>query len=411
MFKFEGAIIKKEENKKPQEKTVFQKIRNNSEIINTGFQVLSVGSLATGLGVGIGEIERKIRQDINKNKIELFQEKERAESYLVRGNKVASDTTKYLSDDFISEVAILMKGPDEASLIKGKDGLIAVYLSSGTCERQMSKEDTLNYERILNKYESDIKEEKKKLNIKDINTAKEKIIDIMTLIEKAKLEVINHIESDEYLEKLGKEIGISKKLARLHQEVRINNIKNISYNLVTNTRIFMDTDGGGYAYYSPLTNKITLPYNIDLNDKNKKSFFCEAIVHEILHESTMYDEGLSGTVEEFLRDSFKNSENENREDSIYYSEPGELIVRKQILDLEMEKLGIKKYGDVFTEEHYKKLKELRDKYELSSDAIQFIDHIKPQNFVKVMNELADNNSREEKGDYYNPEWNYDENQT
>ena len=233
---------------------------------------------------------------------------------------------------------------------------------------------------------------------------KDKIIEIMTLIEKAKLEVIKHIESDEYLEKLSKEMGISKKLAKLHQSTRIGNIKNISYDLESKDQILKDTNGRGSAYYSGGTNKITLPYEAYLGHEGDKSYFYETVLHEILHESTMYDEGLSGTVEEFLRDSFKNSENDSQKDSLYFSEPGELIVRKQILDLEMEKLGIKKYGEIFTEEHYKKLNELKDKYELSTDAVKFIDHIKPENFIDVMNGLAQNNKEEK--DYYSPEWNY-----
>jgi hypothetical protein len=76
----------------------------------------------------------------------------------------------------------------------------------------------------------------------------------------------------------------------------------------------------------------------------------------------------------------------------------------------MEKLGIKKYGEIFTEEHYKKLLKLQKEYKLSLDAIQFINHIKPEDFVKVMNELAENNSKEEKRNYYSSKWNYGENQ-
>src|SRR5690606_20062624 len=44
----------------------------------------------------------------------------------------------------------------------------------------------------------------------------------------------------------------------------------------------------------------------------------------------------------------------------YFIDPTELDARKKVLEREMELLGIKKYGEEFTEEHYSKLMELID---------------------------------------------------
>jgi len=64
-------------------------------------------------------------------------------------------------------------------------------------------------------------------------------------------------------------------------------------------------------------------------------------------------------------------------------------VRKQILDLEMDKFGIKKYGEKFTRNHYNKLRDLDRAGVLSNDAHDFIQTTKPEYFEKIFNELAD----------------------
>lgn len=436
MFKFEPALKNKEleNNNKSEKKNIFQKIRSNSDKINKGLQVLAVGSI----GAGLGELAVKMRDKINENKIELSEEKERTKKYDTSESIMfTTDTTKYLSDSFISEIVIKENTETRVWLLSEKEEIIKL-LNKSKCiinnEDYINNLIKLNYDNGIEiKDISSFKEEINKRNEKDINgfekrldevnleiqkdevsindkkkEFKNRIIEIMVLIEEAKLEVIKHIESSEYLEKLSKEMNFSRKLAKLHQVVRINNIKNISYDLKSSNQISKDTKGSGYAYYSTFTNKITLPYTVNLKNEDEKNFLYESIVHEILHESTMYNEGISGTVEEFLRDSFKSIENEEKEDSSYYSKPGELIVRKQILDLNMEKNGIKKYGEKFNEEHYQKLLKLKKEGNLTPNENQLIDHIKPEDFINVMNELAglDNNDK----NYYNPNWYYGENQ-
>jgi hypothetical protein len=292
-----------------------------------------------------------------------------------------------------------MKGGYFEDLVKERDYIL-------TLEKDIKEEsDLVSFKKQIIEYDYDISKEKQKLTNEEKQLAKEKVIDILNMIENVKLEIIKHLESKEYLKKLAKEMDISKKSANEHVKVRINNIKNISYELTTSSKISGDTDGFGYAYYLCGTNKIALPYNINLKNENEKNYFYEAIVHEVLHESTMSYEGLSATAEEYLRDSFKSLENEEKKDSSYYSRPSELIVRKQILDLNMEKNDIKKYGDKFQEEHYQKLLELKKEGKLTQDESDLIEHIKSEDFVTIMNGLAENKN-EAKGDYYNPEWDY-----
>jgi len=72
-------------------------------------------------------------------------------------------------------------------------------------------------------------------------------------------------------------------------------------------------------------------------------------------------------------------------------------VRKQILDLEMEKLGIKKYGEEFIpEKHYPKMIDAFKKGLFSKDAKEFILIIKqdPNLYKEIFNEIAKNESEE-----------------
>lgn len=385
-----------------------QKIRKNSDAINIGLSVLGLGSL--GLGEGI-KIKEKIQAGIKRNNIELSNEKTKAESYLLENNKVTNDTIRYLSDDFITDVALIIKD-DEANILVEKKEIVSSF-----GKNLINKEDSIRYTKSMDHVKSEISIEKEKLTEEDKKQAKEKIIDMMTLVENAKLELILHIESDEYLKKLAKEMNITERLAKEHQKVRVNNIKNISYNFVTDGMIFMETAtptnfGGFYAYYTSGTNEITLPYNIDIKNEYARNYFYDAILHEILHESTDFEKGMSSQSKILLKDSYTSKKGESKEDSLYFSEPGELIVRKQILDLMMEKRGIKKFDEKFTEEHYEILLKLKEERKLEQNEIEMIDHIEKEgDFIKIMNELAENNNKREKGNYYNPEWNYDENKS
>lgn len=436
MFKFEGAsITKKEKNKKSEEKTILQSIRDNPKT-NMGLNAFILSSTFTAVYPPM----EKTRENINKNRIELSQEKERALSYEIKENQFVGDTIKYLSDESISDMVIKIKDANILDLFIYNNDLDKEIIETENKiknpnhinkEIENNKkhgyivEDTLSFQKEVNSYLSKklnkmkekvkensliIEEKKSIVSEDDKEEMRLKIIEIISLVEQAKLDVIKHIGSYEYLEKLAEEMDISKKSAKAHVKVRINNIKNISYDLKNSEEISFDTEGTGYAYYSSGTNKIALPYNINLEDAKEKEKFCESVTHEILHESTMANDGLSGTVEEYMRDSFSPVEDEDREDSIYFSDPAELIVRKQILDLNMEKNGIKKYGDEFKEEHYKKLLKLKEEGKLTPNENQLIDHIKkPEDFVNMMNGLAENKN-EAKGDYHNPEWNYgDEN--
>ena len=200
-------------------------------------------------------------------------------------------------------------------------------------------------------------------------------------------------------------MNISEREAKEQQQIKLKNLQNISYDFKNSGLIFQLTrrtsSEGAIAMYMSQNNEILLPYNIDLKNEKEKRDFYAIIQHEMFHVSTHSDETMSSKANNLLTESFQSSYVEKGDN---YFTPSELIVRKQVLDLEMEKLGIKKYGEEFTNKHYQELLDLAVKDKLSSNAMEFIFFIKSNNFLKIMNELAEN--KDKNNNYYYSGWNY-----
>jgi hypothetical protein len=401
MFKLENINPLKPDSKDKEteksEVSSLQKIRDHSKNINPVLKSVALGAAIIG-GLEIGE---KIYHD----KVEKDTEKTRSEAYLIKKTEHGNDNVSEIlnNNDFISEVALC--GDKEINFsITNRDYCQKILEEDMAL---LDKDDIFNLKKQIIKDNARIKQAKERLDIRDIELAKEKMAKIVSFVEDAKDELMKHISSDEYLDKLPKEMNISKGAAAEHQKIRVINIRNLSYEFKKGDQIFMDS-GGGCAYYLSSTNKIVLPFDRDLTDSGANKFFYETILHEILHESTQYEKGMSYKSIETLEKSFKTKyKDEPKEEREYYNDAGELIVRKQILDLEMEKLGLKKYGEKFTNEHYKKLLILKEENKLSSDALDFISHIKPEDFPKVINDLAE--LKNSGGTYYHSDWDYNQN--
>jgi hypothetical protein len=235
------------------------------------------------------------------------------------------------------------------------------------------------------------------------------VLSVITQIEQAKLDVIGLLSSKEYLTRLAKEMKISEEEARVHQNTRIKNVASISYNIESTSEIDNESPGAN-AYYSSNTNLITLPYDMKLSTSDARHYWRRVIAHEILHESTMADLGISKTAKDLFSDSFQRWDDDNAESIEYFSDPTELLVRKNILDLEMQRLKIKKYGEEFTQKHYEKLVKLLGQGKLLPNCVQLLKYVKSDKFVNMMNSIAEN-QLEGRGDYYNPSWNYTNPQT
>ena len=62
---------------------------------------------------------------------------------------------------------------------------------------------------------------------------------------------------------------------------------------------------------------------------------------------------------------------------------------KKALEYDMAKLGVKTYGEEFTDDHYKKLLILQKEGLLNPSASEFLRMTKPEYFKKIMNEIAE----------------------
>lgn len=364
---------------------ILKNIRD-SDVARTIRKSIAIGAVAMSMGLNNVEAE-----NFDHNQNFTTEIKENTES------ETEKEFSKFYNDKYVSNIALSIKNdPEYINLIIKRDSLRSVKNNG----------DYRDKEKLINECELQIENKKKLLTEDDKKLALEKINTIILLIKTAKEEAIKHINSKEYLNKLVKEVGSIDK-AKKEQKDRINNFEGIKYDLLSRLDIkYYNNDIPYYAYYDPMFNEIDLPYDENIKDDEKKQEFYEAIRHELLHISTYGNFMIPEKSRNLLKESFISKLDEGEDRISYFSNSTELLVRKQGLDLEMEKLGIKKYSEKFTDGHYKKLLELKEKRELSSDSEQFLDHIKPEKFSEVMNELADMDDNGKK--YYHPGWDYND---
>jgi hypothetical protein len=144
---------------------------------------------------------------------------------------------------------------------------------------------------------------------------------------------------------------------------------------------------GVAGYYS--IDKKTVFLNNEYNDKVLD-------MHEYAHGMTDADYGLSPKAISLYKKAYKPSG--GKEDR-YLSRPTELDARRINLINDAIKLKIWNYGDKFTKKHYDLLIESLKEGKLSFDSKDYIEHIKPEYFEKLMNEIALNDLEEVKKEF------------
>jgi len=118
-------------------------------------------------------------------------------------------------------------------------------------------------------------------------------------------------------------------------------------------------------------------------------------IHEFEHQVTIGDFYMTDYAKNLYRMAFDSSKvNDktrmfNRTQLNYYSDPIELDAQKKQLEYEMERLGIKTYGESFTKRHYKMLLYCLSKGLFTNQgATDFMLRIKPEYIYKIMNTIA-----------------------
>ena len=201
----------------------------------------------------------------------------------------------------------------------------------------------------------------------------------------------NVISSKEYFKRLVKEFNGDKKLASAAQKERLANLSK-DFVIESVDSIEKKVKPGVVGYYDPRDSTTYLAGNSDDMDTTDA-------LHEFTHQSTNSATGMTERAKELYAqayDSVAVGEGAYQPEKDYWIQylknPTELDARKKQLEMEMEKFGIKKYGEVFTKEHYKKIKKLYDEEKLGIGSQEFMMAIKPEYFVEIMNSIAMNQS-------------------
>jgi hypothetical protein len=201
---------------------------------------------------------------------------------------------------------------------------------------------------------------------------------IVTLVEKIKDELITHFSSPEFLKKL--EIILPAEKAQKEQANLVNNLKSVNLIVASPDSIAQrSVSKAAGASYSPIEHRILIPF-AELDE--------EKIMHELIHSAYRGDQNLSPEEEKILNINFQKNKHFSPRENEYQHKVSERIVRKKLLDLEMERLGLKKYREKFTHEHYELLKKLRDENKLGQGASELLDTSTEKQLQELMNNLA-----------------------
>jgi|GEM_PF-1232681 len=213
--------------------------------------------------------------------------------------------------------------------------------------------------------------------------------EIIAKVEKIRQNMISHMESKDYRDRLRVEIGrvlnydknspdYDKKIDKFSQAIfsmRLERLKKVRIVLLPADEIGThennnEKNGNVLAFYSG-KGEIYLP----LEKPNE-----DVIFHELSHT-------VASDEDDLLKESYI-TQNSNQDS--YLGSSSERRAFKSALDQELENLGIKKYGEKFTQEHFNKMIECDEQGKFSPGARVFIRTTKPELFEKIFNEVADN---------------------
>lgn len=208
--------------------------------------------------------------------------------------------------------------------------------------------------------------------------------------EGIRMELLKHIASHEYLKKLEVEFNGNVSKAKKAQKERVDNLKSVKITIISHGSLvkrymteYKKSDENVGGFYDSEKHEIVIPIVDDIG----------AALHELLHASVRRLNSDNSNLHKLYilsAESYKHDPDDALRDGRYYSNPYERLARKQVLDLELERLGIKKYGERFTDTHYEKMMKLYKREKLSRDAMEFIQRTDPKYFKQIMNEIAAN---------------------
>jgi len=209
---------------------------------------------------------------------------------------------------------------------------------------------------------------------------------IIQEVKNCKQELINHFASKEFFEKVKKDMKLDDKKTHEKQENLINNLNTVKLVIASPDSISSLPNSYGLtgaASYSEELHRVVIPFSeVDW----------EEITHEFIHAAYRSIKELTPDEEKILYHNYKKEKGVSKETNKYLRNPAERIVRKTLLDLDLERWNIKKYNEKFTHEHYLKLLELKKRNQLDGAALDLLNTTTEKQLEKIMNTIAYNDA-------------------
>ncbi len=422
--------------------TILSKIRNSS-FKDKVEKTLAVASVLTTL-----DLAREIHKDYQKkeeteqvikrkdNLPEINHEIEFTRSELdseVTIKEVAENIDKEYCKDFISMIDESLKEYDIEILKRQLTGV-----SSNDFRIMRTKtilEQIKEFNETKNEYLERIKYTEKSIDSKkfkhfnkenyDKNIKKEfeKIKKLLSVYDAGRKWVLDNINNPEYKKRLYKEeMSSNSSLSKEELEnetsvdIEIRKEQALDSNFIISKDIkksYGKTDNNIGAFYKlgGGSNTVYLPIEADS---------VEAInyaIHEYSHKVTLGNNLISEESTKLLSNAFDSLSvvshlsgalsKDTLENILYFSDPTEMYARKKQFDHDLEVLGIKKYEEKFTLNHYLRALKLQKEGKLNHGSSEFLYSIKPKMMIKVMNEIANNQDNKT---FYHPGWDYNNNE-
>jgi hypothetical protein len=176
--------------------------------------------------------------------------------------------------------------------------------------------------------------------------------------------MISRTQSETYLNRLIKETGGDVAEAKRIQQERLKNLQNSIF-LYTNdlgelnaaaqymasNGFQLNTGDTSVSAFSAMNENPEHKSRIAVLTKEKMR---ENVTHELSHLATHLEHLIPPKSQERLSSLLKSSKLETKSVE-YFKQPTEVLARKHAIDEKMEQLGIKKYEEVCTQEHFQKL--------------------------------------------------------
>lgn len=209
-------------------------------------------------------------------------------------------------------------------------------------------------------------------------------------------EIMSHFQSPVFLEKLQAEWDCSFVEVQERRQRLIENLASVNVVYVSPEQFSKQYGEDVAGIYISNTHTIKFPLDQFFDDETSETTCAPNLEeHELFHAAYLGEDEISSNFSRESDRSFRYYKNNDAEHGDYLKKASERLVRKKILDLELERLNIKKYGETFTNEHYKQLFKMYEDGLLDSNLEEIIQTTTPKDLEMLINDFAGNNQAQE----------------